>query len=187
MDAGFSKNPSSSEQAHAQAVTEQSQPDQLAAEEQQRTDSDRPQSAKPRLTKRQRRWARCEAGAWILAAAAVIFWGDGNSNAFRIIASDDRVRRNWMLAGFALLSIDLLSFLYLAIRSWWRGGRTLDPGKTPAALPIGTFSGLAAGASFWVAFWHIFRWITPLLLAVLFMGGVMLPHVFPSRESLALL
>ncbi|KAK9831788.1 hypothetical protein WJX74_009314 [Apatococcus lobatus] len=177
MDAGFSKNPSSSEQAHAQAVTEQSQPDQLAAEEQQRTDSDRPQSAKPRLTKRQR---RCTVTSGFSAQKACQVCTDALLSFLQPV-------RNWMLAGFALLSIDLLSFLYLAIRSWWRGGRTLDPGKTPAALPIGTFSGLAAGASFWVAFWHIFRWITPLLLAVLFMGGVMLPHVFPSRESLALL
>ncbi len=79
----------SSEPGNGDATSEQAGPSSSAAE------ASPPSTCgdKARLTKRQRRWARCEAGAWVLAAAGVLCWGDGHDNVLRIVLSDDRVRR----------------------------------------------------------------------------------------------
>mmetsp|Transcript_44427 Transcript_44427/g.114966 ORF Transcript_44427/g.114966 Transcript_44427/m.114966 type:complete len:188 (-) Transcript_44427:117-680(-) len=127
---------------------------------------------------------KIEAVAWVLAAAGVAVYGDGEADMLHIVLHHASVKRDWLFFGLAMVGVNVAIFLYLAV--WLnvvRGVAGEWEEAAPMAIPIGTCAGLIACFAFMVALWPIWSFLTPILLFVLFMGFIMSAHFWPSFGS----
>lgn len=135
-----------------------------------------------RAAARQRIRDKLEAFLWVAAAGFVLAYGDGRADAFTIAREDVRVKRSWLYAALALTAANGVVFLYLA--AWLplvKGLRDGDWDKhAPWAIPASAANGVCALFAYLVAFWPVFKWWTPILEFIVFMGVILSPHFVPS-------
>ncbi|XP_002709398.2 transmembrane protein 128 isoform X1 [Oryctolagus cuniculus] len=108
-------------------------------------------------------------GFWILASIAVTYYVD-----FFKTLRENFHTSSWFLSGSALLLVSLSIALYCIVYlEWYRGIEEYDV-RYPALIPITTAAFIAAGICFNIALWHVWSFLTPLLLFTQFMGVIML-------------
>eukprot|EP00884_Botryococcus_braunii_P023603 jgi/Botrbrau1/9927/Bobra.0012s0025.1 len=132
-------------------------------------------------TRRTLMLGRLEASVWILAAAGLIYFGDGKTSIPYLVLRDTRIRRSWFCVGVALLGLNFISFLYIQIWVYYVKCET-DNKAAPIAVACGTFSSLAALPVLCVAAWKVWGFLTPVILVVLYMAVFM---VSPLMSLLA--
>ncbi|XP_045737446.1 transmembrane protein 128 isoform X1 [Mirounga angustirostris] len=108
-------------------------------------------------------------GFWILASIVVTYYVDF----FKTIKENFHTN-SWFVVGGALLLLSLSIACYCILYlEWCRGIEDYDV-KYPTLIPITTATFIAAGICFNVALWHVWSFLTPLVLFTQFMGVVML-------------
>ncbi|XP_045854062.1 transmembrane protein 128 isoform X1 [Meles meles] len=128
-------------------------------------------------------------GFWILASIVVTYYVDffktvkENFHTSRISMElrtdeqkdpDQATRSRWFVVGGTLLLLSLSIACYCILYlEWCRGIEDYDV-QYPTLIPITTAAFLAAGICFNVALWHVWSFLTPLVLFTQFMGVVML-------------
>uniref|UniRef100_H0WHM3 Transmembrane protein 128 n=1 Tax=Otolemur garnettii TaxID=30611 RepID=H0WHM3_OTOGA len=111
-------------------------------------------------------------GFWILASIAVTYYVDF----FKTLKENFHTSslHSWFLLGSALLLVSLSIASYCVMYlEWYRGIGEYDV-RYPALIPITTATFIAAGICFNIALWHVWSFLTPVLLFTQFMGVVML-------------
>ncbi|BDA43814.1 probable transmembrane protein 128 [Coccomyxa sp. Obi] len=134
---------------------------------------------------KQRIWATIEASLWVIGAISAAIYGDGQYCLPELLLYDKRIRRVSLYVGLGFLLVNFLFNVYLrlwlqwlkGIEDWWK--------SAPIATPLATFCGLCAGVAFTVALWPALRYTAPFMVAVVFMGFIMAPHLLPSKLFLS--
>ncbi|CAK7294609.1 transmembrane protein 128 [Vulpes vulpes] len=108
-------------------------------------------------------------GFWILASIVVTYYVDF----FKTIKENFHTS-SWFVVGGALLLISLSIACYCILYLEWCCGIEDYDVKYPTLIPVTTATFIAAGICFNVALWHVWSFLTPLLLFTQFMGVVML-------------
>eukprot|EP00271_Cylindrocystis_brebissonii_P016394 TRINITY_DN398_c0_g3_i2.p1 TRINITY_DN398_c0_g3~~TRINITY_DN398_c0_g3_i2.p1 ORF type:complete len:173 (+),score=15.10 TRINITY_DN398_c0_g3_i2:509-1027(+) len=127
-----------------------------------------------------RRRTRIEMGAWLLACAVVLWYGDGRRHFLEAVLYDPRLRQRPFYISCLCVAINTLIFCYLAI--WVRHIRQDNRDfnlVAPGAIPTATMLGLLSYGLYVYSMWPIWGWATILILYILFMGFVVLSPYLP--------
>lgn len=113
---------------------------------------------------------------WVVAGAVTYVASDIGT----VLLSSPAVDRIFLALGGVAAGVVLSVYFYLAIYLTYIVRIRLDWSiYAPGMIPLATASGLLAALSFAVALWPVYGMLTPAVLALLFMGGIMTTHFIP--------
>jgi hypothetical protein len=88
--------------------------------------------------------------------------------------------RGWFIVAVGSLSVNLLVLAYLVVyHNFHIRGSTWEV-NAAWTLPVSSLFGIASFVGFGVLLWPIYGWGTPVVEAVLTMGGLMFTYFMPS-------
>ncbi|UPQ98807.1 hypothetical protein HOP50_03g21130 [Chloropicon primus] len=126
-----------------------------------------------RAEERERVRNKVEGLLWVVVSAFILWYGDGKRNFVAVVATDERIARNWLAACGVSFALNTCIYLYLTI---WLGavkGSKEDWNiSSPYAIPAGTVLGIFTFFSFTIAVWPVWFLLSPLVAFALLLGFV---------------
>ncbi|XP_064601964.1 transmembrane protein 128-like [Liolophura sinensis] len=115
---------------------------------------------------------------WLIVSMAVFYYTDF----YLVLRYDPKVNRFWLNIGLLLIGVNVSIALFLILWLNYVKKLTTDQWEKryPAAIPIATACFILGGILLTVGLWPVWRILTPVILAVLFMGFVVTVAMFPN-------
>ncbi|CAM9671259.1 unnamed protein product [Chrysoparadoxa australica] len=144
--------------------------------------ADSTQTAEQEARKRQRSQlaervsTKMHALIWVVIGGAVMY----RTDFFNVLLHDDRVDRYWFNIATATFTINCVIMFYLSV---WLPGvqRVKVPWSIycPRMIPAATVIGIICGVTLTLALWSVWGFLTPLVLASVFLGFLFCLHFVP--------
>lgn len=118
---------------------------------------------------------------WIIAAFLTLYYSD----LIIVLKVDHRVNIKYFYASLAVTSIPIAIACYLILYLSFMKNVHSDDWEisAPYAIPMATASTVVAGILWNVSLWDVYRFYTPIILFLLFMGLVMTISILPPWNA----
>ena len=117
---------------------------------------------------------------WVISAFGVLYY----TNFLKVALEDTRINRHALNLAIITFLINTIIALYLIL---YLPYIKKDPSPweiaAPRAIPTATFVGLVCIIASLSAFWPVYGFLTPFILASLFMGMIFASHFIPFPSS----
>lgn len=120
------------------------------------------------------------ASVWVVVAAGIILFGNGESDLISIILFSPKVNR--VLTNIALLCLAvntaLFTYIYFWLQYWCDVDRPLAAAPWVERYGAATFS--VAFVSLILGLWPVFTFLTPVMTVAVLYGAIMALHFIPT-------
>ncbi|XP_059159329.1 transmembrane protein 128-like [Physella acuta] len=109
---------------------------------------------------------------WLGLAILVFYFSDFG----KVVIYDQRIKGSWFWTGsfFMGLHASIAIFLIFWLSFWKKISSEEWENKYPRAVPIATAAFILGIICLSVSLWPVWGWLTPVILLILFMGGVVI-------------